>query len=69
MGVARQQVLKAKADAEEELASLQAQVGGVSEVVEKAKDEAARARGRQHVLGNVAWETKIFLRTHKIYPW
>jgi hypothetical protein len=43
-----QLALMAKADAEGELASLQAQVGGVSDVVEKAKDEAARARGRQH---------------------
>ena len=24
---------------------------------------------RPSLLGNVAWETKFFLRTHKIYPW
>lgn len=46
----RKLALKAKAETEGELASLQAQVGSVSDVVEKAKakDEAARARGRQH---------------------
>jgi hypothetical protein len=40
--------LTAKADTEGELASLQAQVGGISEVVEKAKDEASWAWGLQH---------------------
>ena len=45
---ARQQALAAKADADAELDSFRQQVGGVSDVVEKAREDAVQALGRQH---------------------